>query len=177
MFAKHPRGRIPLFFTEMWERFSFYCMLALMMLFMTAPESEGGLGFDTKLATQIYGLYIGFIYFTPFGGGIIADKFWGYSKTIIAGGLFMMGGHLALAGEWLHSSFFLLLTVTSLVAAGLLVAFLPRLEAAMTSLQPPRWPQEGAWDGAGVGFSPGRNGPADTAIKEPPPQGIQRTRP
>ncbi|MCC6421824.1 MAG: peptide MFS transporter [Gemmataceae bacterium] len=101
MFAKHPRGLVPLFFTEMWERFSFYCMLALLTLFMTAPAAEGGLGFSTAVATQIYGLYIGFIYFTPFGGGIIADKFWGYSRTIVAGGLLMMGGHLALAGEGL----------------------------------------------------------------------------
>ena len=86
MFRNHPRGLAPLFFTEMWERFSFYIMLALLTLYMTADPSAGGLGFSKEVAAHIYGLYIGLIYFTPLCGGIIADKAWGYGKTIIAGG-------------------------------------------------------------------------------------------
>jgi POT family proton-dependent oligopeptide transporter len=113
----------------MWERFSFYCMLALLTLFMTAPESEGGLGFSTALATQIYGLYIGFIYFTPLPGGVIADKVWGYGRTIVAGGLFMMGGHLSLAGEGL--GFFFLGLCLLIIGNGL---FKPNISTMLGNL-------------------------------------------
>jgi POT family proton-dependent oligopeptide transporter len=99
--SKHPRGLYPLFFTEMWERFSFYCMLALLTLYMDAPVREGGLGFDPQWSSQIYGLYKGFVYFSPLFGGLLADRLWGYGRTIIVGGLVMMAGHLALAGEGL----------------------------------------------------------------------------
>ncbi|MFO0966339.1 MAG: peptide MFS transporter [Gemmataceae bacterium] len=101
MFRNHPRGLAPLFFTEMWERFSFYIMLALLTLYMEAKPAEGGLGFSPEWAAQIYGMYVGLIYFTPFLGGIVADKVWGYIRTIAAGGVAMMAGHLALAGDGL----------------------------------------------------------------------------
>ena len=95
----HPRGLYALFFTEMWERFSFYCMLSVLTLYMNAPVVDGGLGFSSDRSTQIYGLYIAFVYFTPLFGGILADRVLGYGRTIIIGGVAMMLGHILLAFE------------------------------------------------------------------------------
>src|SRR4030095_963552 len=73
-FFGHPRGLSTLFFTEMWERFSYYGMRALLILFMTAPVAAGGLGFDTAPAGAIYGLYTSMVYMTSLPGGWIADR-------------------------------------------------------------------------------------------------------
>lgn len=73
-FFGHPAGLATLFFTEMWERFSFYGMRALLILFMTAPEAQGGMGFDVATAGMIYGLYTAFVYLTSLPGGWIADQ-------------------------------------------------------------------------------------------------------
>ncbi|MBZ0264511.1 peptide MFS transporter [bacterium] len=94
---KHPRGMIVLFFTEMWERFSFYTMLSILALYMKETIDGGGLGFSIFQTGQIYGLYTGIVYFTPIFGGLIADRVWGIRKTVIIGGLFMMAGHFLLA--------------------------------------------------------------------------------
>ncbi|MCK5800623.1 MAG: peptide MFS transporter [Deltaproteobacteria bacterium] len=97
---KHPNALYALFFTEMWERFGFYSMLAIFTLYMVEPITGsfgGGLGFTKGKASQIYGLYIGLVYFTPIIGGIVADRFFGYVKTIFMGGLFMMGGYFLLS--------------------------------------------------------------------------------
>src|SRR5438093_41431 len=80
----------------MWERFGFYCLLGLLALYMKAPEDKGGLAFDTVLAGQIYGLYNGFVYFTPFFGGLLADRYLGYRRAIFLGGIFMMLGYFCL---------------------------------------------------------------------------------
>lgn len=94
---RHPKGLPVLFFTEMWERFSFYCMLAILALYMKASPEEGGLGFSIFKTGQIFGLYTGIVYFTPLLGGMIADRWFGIRRTIVAGGLFMMAGHFLLA--------------------------------------------------------------------------------
>ncbi|PID39044.1 MAG: dipeptide/tripeptide permease [Proteobacteria bacterium] len=97
---KHPKALYALFFTEMWERFGFYCMLAIFVLYMVEPIAGsfgGGLGFTKGKASQIYGLYVGLVYFTPIIGGLVADRFLGYLKTIFLGGLFMMAGYFLLA--------------------------------------------------------------------------------
>jgi len=94
---RHPPGLPVLFLTEMWERFSFYCMLSILSLYMSEQLAGGGLGFSTFKTGQIYGLYVGLVYFTPFFGGILADRVFGIRKTIIIGGLFMMAGHFLLA--------------------------------------------------------------------------------
>src|SRR5262249_23168309 len=73
-FFGHPRGLSTLFFTEMWERFSYYGMRALLILFMTAPAAAGGLAFDTAVAGAIYGLYTSMVYMTTLPGGWIADR-------------------------------------------------------------------------------------------------------
>ena len=72
-FFGHPRGLSTLFFTEMWERFSFYGMRSLLILFMVAPTESGGLGFDTVRAGALYGLYASMVYLTTLPGGWIAD--------------------------------------------------------------------------------------------------------
>src|SRR6266536_5399021 len=79
--AGHPRGLTTLFFTELWERFSYYGMRAILVLYMVAPVAQGGLGFDTKHATSIYGTYTMSVYLTALPGGLIADRFLGDRKS------------------------------------------------------------------------------------------------
>jgi POT family proton-dependent oligopeptide transporter len=93
----HPKGLPVLFSTEMWERFSFYTMRAIFALYMITPKSAGGLGFSGEMTATIYGLYVGLVYFTPFLGGIIADRYLGIRKSITVGGIFFIIGHLLLA--------------------------------------------------------------------------------
>jgi len=93
---KHPQGLSILFFTEMWERFGFYLMLGILYLYMT-DNLKGGLGFADGTANDIYGTYIALVYLTPFIGGLLADRIFGYRKTILAGGALMAAGYLALA--------------------------------------------------------------------------------
>lgn len=94
----HPPGLYLLFFTEMWERFSYYGMRGILILFLTKSYLEGGLGIDTQSANLIYGLFTGFVYFTPLIGGWLADNFLGQRKSIMIGAVTMMLGQLALFG-------------------------------------------------------------------------------
>lgn len=96
---EHPRGLIVLFFTEMWERFSYYGMRGLLMLYLTKSFIEGGLGFSDSNAGLIYGTYTGLVYLTPVFGGIIADKYLGQRKAITLGGILMMLGQFMLASS------------------------------------------------------------------------------
>jgi POT family proton-dependent oligopeptide transporter len=93
---QHPKGLYPLFFTEMWERFGFYLMLGILFLYMT-DTLKGGLGFDDTTANDMYGTYIALVYLTPFVGGLLADRVFGYRKTIIFGGALMAAGYLTLS--------------------------------------------------------------------------------
>ena len=88
---KHPRGLYRLFFTEMWERLAFYTMLNVLLLYAKDFE-RGGLGLSAGDANEIYGLYLAFVYFTPFPGGILADRYLGYRRAVLIGGLIMAGG-------------------------------------------------------------------------------------
>jgi dipeptide/tripeptide permease len=90
-FLGHPKGLFPLFFTEMWERLAFYTMLNVLLLYVTDAE-RGGLGLSAADGNEIYGLYLAFVYFTPFPGGMIADRFLGYRKAVVVGALLMSGG-------------------------------------------------------------------------------------
>lgn len=124
-FFGHPIGLFVLFFTEMWERFSFYGMRALLMLYMTqyliktSEMSQQIVGFATlkgglewifgplavqPMASQIYGLYTGFVYFTPFFGGILADRLFGQRKTVVLGSILMAIGQFLL----IYEQFFLI---------------------------------------------------------------------
>ncbi len=87
----HPKGLFPLFFTEMWERLAFYTMVGILLLYATDVE-RGGLGLPAAQGNEIYGLYLAFVYFTPFLGGMIADRFLGYRRAVLVGGLLMAGG-------------------------------------------------------------------------------------
>ena len=82
----HPRGLATLFFTEMWERFSYYGMRALLVLFMVEQIDAGGLGYSDQTATAIYGLYTGFAYLVCLPGGWIADRLWGAQRSVWVGG-------------------------------------------------------------------------------------------
>lgn len=95
----HPRGLSTLFFTEMWERFSYYGMRALLVLFMTAAASgaNAGLGMDVKTSTAIYGLYTSLVYLLALPGGWVADKLWGQQRTVFIGGCIIATGHFTLA--------------------------------------------------------------------------------
>jgi proton-dependent oligopeptide transporter, POT family len=96
-FFGHPRGLATLFFTELWERFSYYGMRALLILFMTAPLAAGGLAFDTGKAGVIYGTYTALVYLTALPGGWIADRFLGQRRATLYGGVVIMLGHICLA--------------------------------------------------------------------------------
>ncbi|MBI3929574.1 MAG: MFS transporter, partial [Armatimonadetes bacterium] len=87
----HPKGLYPLFFTEMWERLAFYTMLGILLLYTTDVE-RGGLGLPSAEGNEIYGMYLAFVYFTPFLGGMIADRYLGYRKAVLLGGISMATG-------------------------------------------------------------------------------------
>jgi POT family proton-dependent oligopeptide transporter len=93
----HPRGLATLFFTEMWERFSYYGMRALLVLFMVEQVESGGLGYTDQTATAIYGIYLAFSYLICLPGGWIADRLWGAQRAIWIGGIVIMCGHFVLA--------------------------------------------------------------------------------
>ncbi|TDO05132.1 peptide MFS transporter [Sunxiuqinia elliptica] len=96
---KHPKGLMILFFTEMWERFGYYLMLGIFTLYMIAPETAkfAGLGMSNMEAADIYGTYLALVYLTPFFGGLLADRFLGYRRSIYIGGLFMAAGYIGLS--------------------------------------------------------------------------------
>ena len=93
----HPIGLFVLFFTEMWERFSYYGMRALLILFLTSKIIEGGWGWDKKEAYALYGWYVMLVYFLPMLGGWLADNKWGHVKTVVVGASIITAGHAALA--------------------------------------------------------------------------------
>ncbi len=167
-FFGHPAGLFVLFFTEMWERFSYYGMRALLVLYMTSylikdPEKANAVfGFDAlrklletgfgpletqPLASQIYGLYTGFVYLSPFFGGILADKVWGQRKTVYIGGALMAIGHFLMAFE----SMFLLALFFLILGNG---AFKPNISTQVGNLYPAG---DGRRDGAFTIFYMGIN--------------------
>lgn len=96
MFKKHPSGLPFLFFTEMWERFGYYLMIGIFVLYMTDSQ-RNGLAMDRSTASDIFGTFIALVYLTPFIGGLLADRLLGYRVSIILGGTLMGIGYLLLA--------------------------------------------------------------------------------
>jgi len=93
----HPKALYVLFMTEMWERFGYYLMVGIFFLYLIDPRKHGGKGFDSTTASDIVGSYIALVYLTPFIGGLIADRFLGYRKAIVIGGILMACGYFGLA--------------------------------------------------------------------------------
>ncbi len=117
-FFGHPAGLSTLFFTEMWERFSYYGMRAILLLFLVAPLATGGLGFSTEVAGPIYGLYTAMVYLVALPGGWFADRVIGQQRAVLYGGIIIMFGHISLAMEGIGS--FLLGLFLVIVGTGLL---------------------------------------------------------
>jgi POT family proton-dependent oligopeptide transporter len=130
-FLGHPRGLATLFFTEMWERFSFYGMKALLILFMTETAARGGLGFDTTKASAIYGLYGSAVYLTALPGGWLADRFIGQRRAVLVGGIIIALGHFSMAMTGV--AFFYLGLLLIVTGTGLLK---PNISAMVGGLYP-----------------------------------------
>lgn len=109
----HPSGLFVLFFTEMWERFSFYGMRALLVLFLVSALGIGGWDWPRENALALYGTYLALLYLTPIIGGTLADKYLGNRKAIIIGAIIMTLGHASMAIE--SNPFFLYLGLLLLV--------------------------------------------------------------
>lgn len=133
-FFGHPKGLSTLFFTELWERFSFYGIRPLLVLFMTAALTSGGFGFDRPKASAIVGIYAASVYLASLPGGWIADRWLGLQRSVWYGGVLIALGHLsiALSAVFLHSAFFLGL-VLIVLGTGLLK---PNISAMVGSLYP-----------------------------------------
>jgi POT family proton-dependent oligopeptide transporter len=96
-FFGHPRGLSTLFFTEMWERFSYYGMRGFLILYMTAPAAMGGIGLTTATAAAVYGTYTSMVYLMSLPGGWIADRLIGQRRAVLYGGVLIAAGHYTLA--------------------------------------------------------------------------------
>lgn len=129
----HPVGLFVLFFTEMWERFSYYGMRALLVLFLTSEISKGGWGWTNPDAIKLYGWYTGLVYLTPILGGYIADKLTGYRKAVIIGALIMTLGHASMALEGMSTNFFYLGLILVIAGNGM---FKPNISALVGKLYP-----------------------------------------
>ena len=131
-FFGHPRGLATLFFTEMWERFTYYGMRAVLVLFLVAAVSTGGFGIDDKTATAIYGLYTAGVYLASLPGGWIADRLIGAQRAVLAGGLAITFGNALLAMSTSPRGFYIGLVVIVL-GVGLLK---PNVSAIVADLYP-----------------------------------------
>ena len=133
-FFGQPRGLATLFFTEMWERFSFYGIRPLLVLFMTAALAQGGFGFDRTTASSIVGIYASSVYLSSLPGGWIADRWLGLQRSVWTGGLFIALGHISigLSAFFARSAFFVGL-VLIVIGTGLLK---PNVSAIVGDLYP-----------------------------------------
>ena len=129
----HPRGLATLFFTEMWERFSYYGMRALLILFMTGATigENPGLGMDVATAGAIYGLYAGLVYLLGLPGGWVADQLWGQRKAVFVGGCIIAAGHFSMAVPTTFTFFLGLVLIV--IGTGLLK---PNVSSVVADLYP-----------------------------------------
>jgi len=125
----HPSGLFILFFTEMWERFSYYGMRALLVIFLISSFDDQGWGWERDKALILYAWYTGLVYITPMLGGFVADKFLGYRRSIVIGAFIMTLGHLFMA---LETPFFFYAGLLSLIAGNGL--FKPNISSIVGNL-------------------------------------------
>ncbi|QBQ41865.1 peptide MFS transporter [Sphingobacterium psychroaquaticum] len=133
MVLGHPASLFVLFFTEMWERFSYYGMRALLTVFLVSEITKGGWGWSNEEAMSLYGWYTMLVYATPLLGGIIADKLTGYKKAILLGALVMTLGHASMALEGFDKNFFYLGLLFMILGNGL---FKPNISSMVGQLYP-----------------------------------------
>ena len=133
MVMGHPGGLFILFFTEMWERFSYYGMRALLTVFLVTEVIRGGWGWTNADAMELYAWYTGLVYLTPLLGGIIADKFTGFRKAILLGALIMTLGHASMALEHINNNFFYIGLALMIFGNGL---FKPNISSMVGQLYP-----------------------------------------
>ncbi len=138
-----PRGLATLFLTEMWERFTYYGMRAVLILFMAGAIAKGGLGLDDKTASSIYGLYLGSTYLLGLLGGWMADRLLGAQRAVVAGGVFIAAGNLLLALG--NTAIFFIGLIVVAMGVGLLK---PNVSALVASL----YPEGGSRRDAGFSF-------------------------
>ncbi|MBS1735191.1 MAG: peptide MFS transporter [Bacteroidetes bacterium] len=127
----HPPALFILFFTEMWERFSYYGMRALLVLFLISSFTKGGWEWERKEALQLYAVYTGLVYLTPIVGGWIADKLIGYRLAVILGALIMTLGHASMA---MDTQFFFFLGLSLMIIGNGL--FKPNISSIVGQLYP-----------------------------------------
>ena len=108
----HPSGLFVLFFTEMWERFSFYGMRALLVLFLTSSLVDGGWAWSREQAMALFGTYVGLVYLSTMLGGYFADNVWGFRKAVVVGAALMTAGHFSM---FMETQFFTYLGLALLV--------------------------------------------------------------
>ena len=132
LFAGQPRGLSTLFFAELWERFSYYGMRALLTLFIVAPLTTGGLGLTTVEAARIYGNYTMAVYLLAIPGGYIADRYLGARYAVLIGGAIIAFGHFTLAVP-AETSFYVGLALVA-IGTGL---FKPNISAMVGGLYAP----------------------------------------
>lgn len=133
MVMDHPASLFVLFFTEMWERFSYYGMRALLTVFLVSELINGGWGWTNEEALKLYGLYTGLVYLTPLLGGMIADRFTGYRKAITIGALIMTLGHASMALEGFSQNFFYVGLLFMILGNGM---FKPNISSMVGQLYP-----------------------------------------
>ena len=138
MAQKHPAGLYRLFFTEMWERLAFYTMLNILLLYTTDSE-RGGLGLTSAEGNEIYGLYLAFVYFTPFPGGMLADRYLGYRKAVLIGAVFIAVGLFLMSIP--GSTFFITGLVGLIIGNGF---FKPNISVMVGNLYEPGDPKRDA---------------------------------
>jgi proton-dependent oligopeptide transporter, POT family len=112
MFKKHPKALPYLFFSEMWERFGYYLMIGIFTLYLKDKVDNGGFNMTEAESADLYGTFIALVFLTPFIGGLIADRYWGYRKSIIIGGLLMGVGYCLMSvpsKEMLYASMLLVI--------------------------------------------------------------------
>src|SRR5690554_1733800 len=133
MVMGYPVGLFVLFFTEMWERFSYYGMRALLTVFLITEIGKGGWEWTNADAMQLYSWYTGLVYLTPLLGGIIADKFTGFRKAILWGALIMTLGHASMALEMVSPTFFFIGLAFMILGNGM---FKPNISSMVGQLYP-----------------------------------------